>query len=60
MNLEDTLKKHDESIVSLSIKCQYIAFLHHSLKDELKMTKELRKEINERIVEKAKEVIKTG
>ncbi len=60
MNLEDKAKKYDEELKSTLIKCAYIASLHQALKDEVKMIRELKKETTERLVEKAKEVIKTG
>ena len=60
MNLEDKAIKYDEQLKSTLIKCAYVASLHQALKDEVKMIKELKKETNDRLVEKAKEVIKTG
>ena len=60
MNLEDKSKKYDEELKSTLIKCAYIASLHQALKDEVKMIKELKKETTERLVEKAKEVIKSN
>ena len=60
MNLEEKAIKYDEQLKSTLIKCAYVASLHQALKDEVKMIKELKKETTDRIVEKAKEVIKTG
>jgi len=59
MNLEEKAIKYDEQLKSTLIKCAYVASLHQALKDEVKMIKELKKETNDRLVEKAKEVIKT-
>ena len=59
MNLEDKAKKYEEELTIAIIRCQYIAHLHQNLKDEIKYIKEMKKETNDRLVEKAKEVIKT-
>ena len=58
MNLEDKKKKHIEDLTIAQIRCQYIAHIHQNLKDEIKYIKELQKENNERLIAKAKEVIK--
>ena len=56
MNLEDTLKKHDEEIKRWTIITQDRAALHTAGKDKLKFEKELRKEVLERIANKLKEI----
>lgn len=57
MNLEEKDKKLDEELKCALIKCAYIAYLHQTLKDEVKYIKEIKKETKERLVDKAKEVI---